>query len=199
MKKIIVHRCNSIDQLKTVNNNYGVEIDLRTYKSEIILNHDPYLNEGVLFRDWIKHYNHSHIILNIKEEGSENEIINIMNDYNIDDYFFLDQSFPFLIKFARQGHKLSAIRFSEFESLETVISLSGKIDWVWVDYFSFLPLNFDNSNLLKEKNFKICLVSPELQGFDKSEVIKVQNKIINEKIYFDAVCTKYPSIWENLN
>ena len=117
MKKIIVHRCNSIDQLKTVNNNYGVEIDLRTYKSEIILNHDPYLNEGVLFRDWIKHYNHSHIILNIKEEGLENEIINIMNDYNIDDYFFLDQSFPFLIKFARQGHKLSAIRFSEFESI----------------------------------------------------------------------------------
>lgn len=198
MKKIIVHRCNSIDQLKTVNNNYGVEIDLRTYKSEIILNHDPYLNEGVFFRDWIKHYNHSHIILNVKEEGLENKIINILNDYNIDDYFFLDQSFPFLIKFAKQGHKLSAVRFSEFESIETVISLSGKIDWVWVDYFSLLPLDFDNSNILKEKNFKICLVSPELQGFDKSEVIKVQNKIVNDNIYFDAVCTKYPLIWEKI-
>lgn len=198
MKKIIVHRCNSIDQLKTVNNNYGVEIDLRTYKSEIILNHDPYLNEGVLFRDWIKHYNHNHIILNVKEEGLEDKIINIMNDYNIADYFFLDQSFPFLIKFSRQGHKLSAVRFSEFESIETVISLSGKIDWVWVDYFSFFPLDFDNSTILKEKNFKICLVSPELQGFDKSEVIKIQNKIINDKIYFDAVCTKYPLMWEKV-
>ena len=56
----------------------------------------------------------------------------------------------------------------------------------------------EESYLLREKGFKICLVSPELQGFKPEvEIEKLQNYIKNNDIYFDTVCTKYPLLWES--
>ena len=198
MKQIIIHRCNTIDQIKSVPHKYGLEIDIRTDKNRLILHHDPFSENGAILEDWLIHFKHNSLILNVKEEGLEERLIQIMKDYSISNYFFLDQSFPFLVKYAKAGHKCSAVRLSEFESIDTVFSLEGKIQWVWVDYFSFLPLNNKDSYLLSEKGFNICLVSPELQGFNPEvEILKLQSYIDKEDINFDAVCTKYPLLWES--
>lgn len=198
MNQIIIHRCNTVNQLRSIPKKYGVEIDIRSYKDQLVLHHDPFVKDTETFQDWIKHFEHESIILNVKEEGLEEKLIKIMKDYEIDNYFFLDQSFPFLVKYANKGYKKSAVRFSEFESIDTVLSLSGKIEWVWVDYFSHFPLNCEDSYLLHDKGFKICLVSPELQGFNPEvEIITLQNLIKNNDIIFDTVCTKYPLLWES--
>ncbi len=198
MNQIIIHRCNTISQLKLIPKKYGVEIDIRSQKDELVLHHDPFANDAEIFHDWINHFKHESLILNVKEEGLEERLIKIMRDFEINNYFFLDQSFPFLVKYANKGHRKSAIRFSEFESIDTVFSLEGKIEWVWVDYFSHFPLKKEESYLLREKGFKICLVSPELQGFKPEvEIEKLQNYIKNNDIYFDTVCTKYPLLWES--
>ena len=40
-----------------------------------------------------------------------------------------------------QGRRASgAVRISEFESIETALTLAGKVDWVWVDCFTHFPL-----------------------------------------------------------
>ena len=198
MNQIIIHRCNTINQLRSIPKKYGVEIDIRSYKDQLVLHHDPFVKDAETFHDWINHFEHESIILNVKEEGLEEKLIKIMKDYEIDKYFFLDQSFPFLVKYANKGHSKSAIRFSEFESIDTVLSLEGKIEWVWVDYFSHFPLKKKESDLLHNKGFNICLVSPELQGFNPEvEIIKLQNSIKNNDIIFDTVCTKYPLLWES--
>ena len=198
MNQIIIHRCNTINQLRSIPKKYGVEIDIRSYKDQLVLHHDPFVKDAETFHDWINHFEHESIILNVKEEGLEEKLIKIMKDYEIDKYFFLDQSFPFLVKYANKGHSKSAIRFSEFESIDTVLSLEGKIEWVWVDYFSQFPLKKKESYLLHNKGFNICLVSPELQGFNPEvEIIKLQNSIKNNDIIFDTVCTKYPLLWES--
>jgi hypothetical protein len=198
MKNIIIHRCNTVNQLRSIPKKYGVEIDIRTYKDQLVLHHDPFVKDAETFQDWINHFEHESIILNVKEEGLEEKLIKIMKDYEINNYFFLDQSFPFLVKYANKGYKKSAVRFSEFESIDTVLSLSGKIEWVWIDYFSHFPLNSENSYLLHDKGFNICLVSPELQGFNPEvEIVKLQNFIKNNDISFDTVCTKYPLLWES--
>ena len=198
MNQIIIHRCNTINHLRSIPKKYGVEIDIRSYKDQLVLHHDPFVKDAETFHDWINHFEHESIILNVKEEGLEEKLIKIMKDYEIDKYFFLDQSFPFLVKYANKGHSKSAIRFSEFESIDTVLSLEGKIEWVWVDYFSHFPLKKKESYLLHNKGFNICLVSPELQGFNPEvEIIKLQNSIKNNDIIFDTVCTKYPLLWES--
>ena len=52
--------------------------------------------------------------------------------------------------------------------------------------------------MLHDKGFNICLVSPELQGFNPEvEIVKLQNFIKNNDIIFDTVCTKYPLLWES--
>lgn len=54
-------------------------------------------------------------------------------------------------------------------------------------------------NFLKKRKVKICLVSPELVKIkNKQKIRAIFKKLINKKIMPDAVCTKYPFVWENL-
>ena len=68
------------------------------------------------------------MILNVKEEGLEERILHMMKQFSIEDFFFLDQSFPFLIKYANLDESRCAVRFSEFESIDTVLNLKNKVD-----------------------------------------------------------------------
>lgn len=191
----IAHRKNSIEDLKKSNFAYGVEIDIRTFGNRLILNHDPY-SDGENFDEWLTHYRHGTLILNVKEEGLEARLIDLMKLHNIDRYFFLDQSFPFMMKWSNLGLKKSAVRFSEYETIELALNLRGCIDWVWVDCFTRCPLDRNAYAKLKDANFKICLVSPELQGrFDDSEIIKTHQNFRSNDIVVDAICTKKPETW----
>lgn len=39
---LIKHRINKISELKRVNKNYGVEIDIRTRGKHLVLHHEPF-------------------------------------------------------------------------------------------------------------------------------------------------------------
>ena len=67
---IIKHRINSIDALLETPSKFGIEIDIRSYKNKLILNHEPYLN-GEEIENFLKNYNHQFLILNVKEECLE--------------------------------------------------------------------------------------------------------------------------------
>ena len=192
---IICHRKNTIKQLIDTPTEYGVEIDVRSYNNKIILNHDPMKN-GVFLDNWIRKYNHKFLIINIKEEGLEKYIIKILKNKKIKDFFFLDQSFPFLIKTLNSNETRCAIRFSEYEDIKTINNLKKKINWVWVDHFSKFPLNKSISNSLNKKNIKICIVSPEIvKKTSIQNLKKLKNSIQKKNIHIDAVCTKNPEIW----
>ena len=191
---IICHRKNTIKQLIDTSTEYGVEIDVRSYNNKIILNHDPMKN-GEFLDKWIRKYNHKFLIINIKEEGLEKYIIKILKNKKIKDFFFLDQSFPFLIKTLNSNETRCAIRFSEYEDIKTINNLKKKINWVWVDHFSKFPLNKSISNSLKKKNIKICIVSPEIvKKTSIQNLKKLKNSIQKKNIHIDAVCPKNPEI-----
>ena len=193
----ILHRINTKKELLNTQKNYGVEVDIRSYGERLIINHDPF-TDGEDFLDWITAYNHEALILNVKEEGLEERLISIMSEQKIENYFFLDQSFPFLMKTINSGESRVAIRVSEFESIETAMNLKGKVDWLWIDCFTEFPIKKVESDVLRNKGgFKLCFVSPELQGrTNKNGIITFRKEIESEGIYGDAVCTKYPEIWE---
>ena len=48
--EIIIHRINNLSKLKYIPKNYGVEIDVRNFKNNLILNHDPFKNGEKLDR-----------------------------------------------------------------------------------------------------------------------------------------------------
>ena len=189
------HRKNTIKQLIDTPIEYGVEIDVRSYNNKIILNHDPMKN-GESLDNWVRKYNHKFLIINIKEEGLEKYIIKILKNKKIKEFFFLDQSFPFLIKTLNSNETRCAIRFSEYEDIKTINNLKKKINWVWVDHFSKFPLNKSTSDNLKKKKIKIYIVSPEIVRKTSIKSLKKLKKSIQKKnIHIDAVCTKNPEIW----
>ncbi|MDP4062073.1 hypothetical protein RBLE17_18300 [Rhodobacteraceae bacterium LE17] len=197
--QIILHRRNTITELQATDPRYGVEVDIRSRPNELIIHHDP-LSDGSSFEEWLSFYKHGTLILNVKEEGLEPYLVALMKKYQIKDYFFLDQSFPFLVKWAEKGLRKAAVRVSEFEDIATALSLADKIDWVWVDCFTKLSLTNIEANRLTNAGFKLCLVSPELQGRDpKTEIPEMVNLLNEREIFVDAVCTKYPNLWERFS
>ena len=194
--KIISHRRNTLEELKQTPEKYGVEVDIRSYGEELIIHHDSCV-AGNSFEEWVSEYKNNTLILNVKEEGLEERVIQLMEKYEIEDYFFLDQSFPFLVKWSNLGVHRAAVRVSEFESVETALKLAGKVDWVWVDCFTHFPLSTEESQRLKQAGFKLCLVSPELQGRDAEKEIPELIQLLEElEILPEAVCTKNPDLWE---
>lgn len=196
--KLIAHRKNTLAELRASPAEYGVEVDIRSYAGDLVIHHDPFV-KGESFEAWLEEYRHGTLILNVKEEGLEARLIELMKRYGLDDYFFLDQSFPFLVKWARLGEHRCAVRVSEYESVETAMSLAGKVDWVWLDCFTRFPLQKEDAARLQAAGFKLCLVSPELQGRDAGTEIPQLHKLLKEReIRADAVCTKQPVLWERL-
>jgi hypothetical protein len=196
--KLISHRRNTRQDLNSTNRKYGIEVDIRSCAAELIIHHDPCV-AGESFNEWVADYQHGTLILNVKEEGLEARLIELMKTRGIEDYFFLDQSFPFLIKWSKAGERRCAVRVSEFESIETALTLAGKVDWVWVDCFTHFPLSHNDAKRLQDAGFKLCLVSPELQGRDaETEIPKLAKLLADRSIVAEAVCTKRPDIWETL-
>ncbi len=193
--QVIRHRRNTIQELRETPPHLGIEVDIRSYCDRLVIHHDPFV-EGVAFEAWLADYHHRTLILNVKEEGLEDRLVDLMRQHAIKDFFFLDQSFPFLIRTANRGESRCAIRVSEFESVNTALALAGKVDWVWVDCFTRFPLRGEDAQRLKAAGFKLCLVSPELQGrLDPTEIDDLRRLLSDHSIDPDAVCTKSPDRW----
>lgn len=193
--KLISHRRNTIAQLRETPRHLGVEVDIRSIGDRLVIHHDAFV-EGESFDDWLAHYEHGTLILNVKEEGLEQALVARMAKAGIMDWFFLDQSFPFLIRSARAGERRCAVRVSEFEAIETALTLAGKIDWCWVDCFTRFPLTGDQARRLQAAGLRLCLVSPELQGRDATtEIAALRRLLADEGIAAEAVCTKRPELW----
>lgn len=193
--EIIAHRRNTASELAATPSDLGIEIDIRTRNGDLILHHDPF-TDGELLERWLGEFRHGTLILNVKEEGLEDRLIDLMGERGIERFFFLDQSFPFLIRTADKGERRCAVRVSEFESVETALSLAGRIEWVWVDCFTRFPLDGPAASRLAQAGFRLCLVSPELQGRPAdSEIPALRSLLEAEGIQPDAVCTKRPELW----
>jgi hypothetical protein len=184
----ISHRINKVEDLIKLPTNYGVELDLRDMGDEIVISHDPYVG-GECFEDYLKHYHHGTMILNIKSERIEHRVLEMIQKADVKTYFFLDASFPMIFLLSSQGESNIALRFSEYEGMDTIRNMAGRVNWVWVDCFTRFPLERAAFDEMKSLGYKLCLVSPELQGRDAD--IEAYKVICKERgIVFDAICTK---------
>lgn len=204
--QIIRHRINTLEQLSELEPTDGAEIDVRYHLDNLILHHDPFehdVNNPLLLESFLSSWNcNGPLILNLKSEGIEAKCIDLIKKYKVSNWFFLDMSMPFFVNYSIQsglrsiegfGPKNLAVRFSDFEPIDYALAFKGRVDWVWVDTFQDFPLSAKSYSELKDAGFKLCLVSPELQGFPKEEIFNMKNKIQGFSV--EAVCTKHPELW----
>jgi hypothetical protein len=185
----IAHRVNSVELLKSVPKEFGVEIDIRSRGSQLILRHDIG-DEGCSLNEYLNNYHHEIIIFNVKEDGLEDSILEAASTVPRLEYFFLDQPFPSIIRTSTAGYS-TAVRVSEFESLP---AKPIPCKWIWLDSFTGSWAHLDSTlEYAKQHNLRTCLVAPELQGrYEKSENDFLHQRY-SDKI--DAICTKDPAAW----
>ena len=189
--EIIIHRINKIRELKTIDTNFGIEIDIRTYGSDLILNHEPF-KKGDKLEDYLNEYKHGTLIFNMKESGIEDIVLSLIKNYNnVKDYFLLDVEFPYIFSASKNNLRNIAIRFSEIESINTIMKFKDLIDWVWIDTFTKLPLNQNSINILK--GFKTCLVCPERWNRPE-DIVQYKEKLKKINFQLNAVMTSRHSV-----
>ncbi len=196
---IIQHRVNDHLKLAETPVDFGVEIDIRSDESGLYLSHDPYL-PGQRLSEFLESYRHRLIVLNVKEEGLEPKVEELLELHGVADYFFLDQSIPFLVKRGLRGQTKQAARLSEYESIESLRLISNFCEWAWIDFFHEPNLRPDRISEIQSLGLKVCLVSPELHSMERQEeALGLASQVKNSGLSIDAICTKLPQIWGELS
>jgi hypothetical protein len=204
---LVAHRINTIEGLRSLDPKYGVEIDIRGYGDQLLLNHDPIWDESKHdnLEDYLKVFaerNMAFVILNVKEDGHEQRIIELCAKYGIpkSKYFLLDVEFPYLYRATRKlGVREIAVRYSEAEPIEGVEAqiIDGKplLDWVWIDTNTRLPLDEDIVRRLAP--FKTALVCPDRWG-RPHDIDEYAGKIKSLGMKLDIIMTSVATIpkWE---
>ena len=183
--EIIIHRVNEIKDLIKLPSNYGVEIDIRSFGSKLVLNHEPF-KTGCDFINYVENYKHGTMALNIKESGIEDEVLKIIKLKSIKSYFLLDVEMPYLYFSSKRGNRNIAIRFSEYENIKNVEYFKELVDWIWIDTVNNLPINLEILPTISK--FKSCIVCPERWG-RKNDIKIYKNNFKKLNFKPDAVMT----------
>jgi hypothetical protein len=144
---------------------FGVETDLRIYRGDLYLSHDPIeSSKGLvtlnsLLALWSK-TPQLPLFLNIKEDG----LLPMLHEKKVLldrlEVVFFDMSIPELVQYSKVFSKNQlATRVSEFEEHPAAQDLCS---WLWVDGFfrDYDPVKLQK--LLGNQQFKIAVVSSEL-------------------------------------
>ena len=191
---IIEHRKNSSQELLNTPKSHGVEVDLRSDRDGIYVGHDPFV-VGERFDYWLENHSHKLLVLNVKEEGLEPRVRELLRTHGVSDYFFLDQSVPFLVKNGIAGHRDGACRESEYEKPPRM--LQKMCDWVWLDFLENSAGRETRVLELQSLGLKVCVASPELHGAERNqEASKLANSLAAFGVVPDGVCTKLPIMWQ---
>jgi hypothetical protein len=120
-------------------------------------------------------------------------VMAVLGEAGIDNWFFLDTALPTLVKHCKfNGNRKFAVRLSAHEPPQAIEAFRGHAAWVWVDCFKGEPVSPDWVASLKP-DFKVCLVSPELQQQDLAANLMRFAGLYN---LADAICTKKPEVWQ---
>lgn len=190
----VSHRVNDLERIAALPGDLGAEIDIRSRGGTLILHHEAH-RDGPGLAEFLDVYARCRrerlLILNPKEDGLDAEMLALLKERDIENFFFLDLTLPSTVRLAmRGGERRVALRVSEYETAEAARRFAGKADWVWLDCFSGEP---PAAALARElgRDFKVCLVSPELEGYPADRIERF--KPLLPEVH--AVCTKHPEAW----
>ena len=189
----IAHRVLSLEDYYNLPEEIGLEFDIHAYGDQLVVSHDAFCN-GIKFCEYISKIKDRFLAINIKEEGIEEMVFDILSKEGCKNYFLFDVSVPQIFRLGKLYSKHFAFRLSQIEKINLEFCREYA-DYLWIDTFdgSFW---LDKELILKLKNlsFKLCFVSPELHkpplgdfnAFNKK--LKSYNSLLDND---DMVCTKY--------
>lgn len=168
---------------------YGFETDFRDYGGKVLISHNPpqgiELTADELFAMYATSGKKGTLALNIKADGLQEMMLELLEKYDIKDYFLFDMSVCDTIPYIERKLKIAS-RSSEFEPH---LPFYKDSEVVWVDYFDGRTDIADELRKYIADGKKPCIVSPELHGLP----YEAMWRMLKENEFMDIMlCTDVP-------
>lgn len=181
---------------RSFNLGFGTETDIRDFNGELVISHDipnSSIEELIYVDDFFKLYksigNNLPLALNIKSDGLQEMLKNLIIKYDISNYFVFDMSIPDTLGYMKRDINYFS-RQSEFEIMP---SLYKECRGVWLDEFVNHWITPEIIEEHLKKNKLVCIVSPELHGRNNiQEWANYKNFITNQFSENLILCTDNP-------
>lgn len=172
---------------------FGTETDVRDFNGKLVISHDIPRKEEIsleeFFQIFISYDITLPLALNIKSDGLQEPLMNLIKKYNIQNYFVFDMSVPDALGYLKKEMNVYT-RQSEYEQVPSFYSASKGI---WLDEFLSNWITKDKIQNHIDNNKSICIVSPELHQRsykDEWNTYKGNFDIANSTIV--NICTDKP-------
>ena len=198
--KIIAHRGvwrtrsegNTLDALsKAIAHGYGIETDIRDFQGQLVISHDIATDECIKVEEIFKIYSDKRCIapiaLNVKADGIQDLLFVLLRRYNISNYFMFDMSIPEMVIYNKKGLRF----FTRHSDIEEKCVLYKDASGVWLD--SFYDKDWLNEDIIighLRNNKRVCIISPEIHGYDEIEKWSMLKRINNLQAVM--LCTDNP-------
>lgn len=169
----------------------GTETDFRDYEQKLVISHNVADSTCMSADDFFAMYKDQKctLALNVKADGIQQLLKELLNKNNITNYFCFDMSIPDTLEYINSGLKFF-IRESEYEKIN---DLYEKADGVWADGFeSDTWITKDYIKKHRKNGKRVCIVSSDLHKRDYSVLWE---RLKDKEILDDngvILCTDYP-------
>ncbi len=168
---------------------YGIETDVRDYKGKLVISHNVADENCPLFEDVLSIYREiksdGYLAINIKADGLQDMLEEILSKYKIDKYFVFDMSIPELVVYRARNINY----FTRMSEYETDPVLLDDAMGVWMDEWEKAWINNDSISRFLNKNKVVAVISPEIHGRDEIVMWNYMRKIDNDRL---LLCTDKP-------
>ena len=169
---------------------FGTETDVRDYNGNLVISHDIADSSAISLTEFLEIYcgydKNLFLALNIKSDGLQNKLQEILAKFQVNNYFVFDMSVPDGLKYLQQKIH-SVTRQSEYEKEP---SFYEDADGVWLDSFKSDWIENDLIRQHLKKGKKVCIVSPDLHKRNHLEIWQRYQTLRNENNLF--LCTDFP-------
>lgn len=179
--------------IESLSNGFGFESDIRDYLGKIVISHNPADENSCqlddVFNELMKYKDKYCFAINVKADGLTEKLKQLLEKYEINNYFCFDMSVPQMIEYKKDGI-IFFTRRSEYE--QEPLMLYEQASGVWLDAF-------ENDEWIDEKLIskylndgkKVCIVSPELH---QRPYLKFWKRLKSSNINLDKIilCTDVP-------
>lgn len=165
---------------------YGIETDVRDYKGKLVVSHNVSDEKCPLFEDVLRKYREigsdGYLAINIKADGLQDMLIELLSKYKIEKYFVFDMSIPELIVYRARNINY----FTRVSDYETAPVLLDDAMGVWLDEWEKNWINKDVICQFLSKGKIVAVISSEIHGRDEIAMWNFIRKIDNDLL---LLCT----------
>lgn len=143
---------------------FGTETDIRDCLGELVISHDPphqgALRAAELFELHRRLGPSLPLALNIKADGLQAMLLDLLTTYDVQDFFVFDMAIPDAAGYLRHGIRFFT-RQSEWEPDPPCYAAAAG---VWLDAFQSEWYDTDTIVRHLDHGKQVCVVSPDLHG-----------------------------------